>query len=365
MSQDKTEQALILREQAANQLAQIKSIESGTEYLSKVKGIEAWAKAEKQDAEMMTLIAEQKLRTQRILGQLIKQGQDAGEIATSADNRHSTGSKKRPVDFQMTKDQFKQCKDIASIPEPAFNEFIEQKKAEVQEKASELTTAGMLRFKKELDKKEQRSEMEAKGKTVEIDVDFRLGNFMEVLDDIPDGSVDCIITDPPYPIEYIGEWSRLSEFASKKLKPNGFCIAYSGQANLDVVINAMNSHLDYYWTMAVYHEGATQIVNGSNMMCRWKPVLVYQNGKKRMQSVVQDYFISRQREKSGHDWQQSKSGVSYLIEHFTAPGDLIVEPFAGSGTTVIAAREMNRNIIAAEIDETTYNIAKSTINQNT
>ena len=151
MSQDKTEQALILREQAANQLAQIKSIESGTEYLSKVKGIEAWAKAEKQDAEMMTLIAEQKLRTQRILGQLIKQGQDAGEIATSADNRHSTGSKKRPVDFQMTKDQFKQCKDIASIPEPAFNEFIETKKAEVQEKAAELTTAGMLRFKKELD----------------------------------------------------------------------------------------------------------------------------------------------------------------------------------------------------------------------
>lgn len=152
---DKQQQALILRKQAANQLAEIRTIESGTEYLSKVKGIEAWARAEKQDAEMMTLIAEQKLRTQRILGNLIKQGQDAGEIATSEDNRHSTGCKKRPVDFQMTKDQFKQCKDIASIPEPAFNEFIEQKKAEVQEKAAELTTAGMLRFKKELDSKKR------------------------------------------------------------------------------------------------------------------------------------------------------------------------------------------------------------------
>lgn len=151
MSQDKTEQALILREQAANQLAQIKSIESGTEYLSKVKGIEAWAKAEKQDAEMMTLIAEQKLRTQRILGQLIKQGQESGEIISRNDNINSYNEKVSLKNLGIEAWQSKTYKDIASIPEPAFNEFIETKKAEVQEKAAELTTAGMLRFKKELD----------------------------------------------------------------------------------------------------------------------------------------------------------------------------------------------------------------------
>lgn len=149
MSQDKTQQALILREQAANQLAQIKSIESGTEYLSKVKGIEAWARAEKQDAEMMTLIAEQKLRTQRILGQLIKQGQEAGELLKGRSTKDSNAS--RLSEIGITYDQSRTYQTIASIPEPAFNEFIEQKKAEVQEKAAELTTAGMLRFKKELD----------------------------------------------------------------------------------------------------------------------------------------------------------------------------------------------------------------------
>ena len=37
--------------------------------------------------------------------------------------------------------------------------------------------------------------------------------------------------------------------------------------------------LDYYWTFAVYHEGQTQIVNGVNLICRWKPVLLFQNGK--------------------------------------------------------------------------------------
>ena len=146
---DKSEQALILREQAANQLAQIRSIESGKEYLSKVKGIEAWARAEKQDAQMMTMIAEQKLRTQRILGQLIKQGQDNGELLKGRSLKESNASTLSEIG--ITRDQSRTYQSIASIPEPAFNEFIETKKAEVVEKAAELTTAGMLRFKKELD----------------------------------------------------------------------------------------------------------------------------------------------------------------------------------------------------------------------
>ena len=58
--------ALILRDNAKQQLAQIKDIETGVEYLNKVKAIETWAKAEKKDAELQNIIAEQKLRTQRI-----------------------------------------------------------------------------------------------------------------------------------------------------------------------------------------------------------------------------------------------------------------------------------------------------------
>ena len=146
---DKQEMALTLREQAANQLAEIRNIESGVEYLSKVKGIEAWARAEKQDAQMMTMIAEQKLRTQRILGQLIKQGQDNGELLKGRSLKESNASTLSEIG--ITRDQSRTYQSIASIPEPAFNEFIETKKAEVEQKAAELTTAGMLRFKKELD----------------------------------------------------------------------------------------------------------------------------------------------------------------------------------------------------------------------
>ena len=78
--ENKEIEALILRDKAAEQLARIKDIETGIPYLNKVKAIEIWAKAEKKDAKLQNLIAEQKLRTQRILGKLIKEGQQRGEI---------------------------------------------------------------------------------------------------------------------------------------------------------------------------------------------------------------------------------------------------------------------------------------------
>ena len=73
---------LALRDNAQYQLQQIKDVETGIEYLNKVRAIEVWAKAEKKDAVLQNMIAEQKLRTQRILGQLIDEGQQRGEIAS-------------------------------------------------------------------------------------------------------------------------------------------------------------------------------------------------------------------------------------------------------------------------------------------
>ena len=208
---------------------------------------------------------------------------------------------------------------------------------------------------------EVRKILAEKGAKKETDIDFRLGDFEEVFADIPDGSVDCIITDPPYPKEFIECWSKLSRFAKRVLKPNGFCVAYSAHIYLDEVMQRMCENLDYYWTFAMYQPGQNSIVHPRNIMVGWKPVLIFQNGFKKNKKVIRDYFISEQREKNEHDWQQSVSGVAYLIEMFTNPTDLIIDPFAGSGTTMIVAKQKGRQIKGAEIDEQTYNIAKTKI----
>ncbi len=350
--------ALILRDNAKQQLAQIKDIETGVEYLNKVKAIETWAKAEKKDAELQNIIAEQKLRTQRILGNLLKESNVTKNVGNRFIDGKTLSPSKTLSSIGINKQQSSAFQKIASLPQEIFEEEIATAKKE-SSKRIELTTSRMLQAAKQYEKEQKRKSLEEKGAKKEIEIDFRLGDFEEVFKDVKNGSVDCIITDPPYPKEYLDCWTKLSRFSKRVLKPNGFCVAYSGQMHLPQVIKRMNEYLDYYWTFAVYHEGQTQIVNGVNLICRWKPVLIFQNGRKKINNTFQDYFISEEREKLGHDWQQSKSGVGYLIEMFTKPNDLILEPFAGSGTTIKASLEKGRRIKAAEINKETYNIAKS------
>ena len=289
----------------------------------------------------------------------------ADKLGQSQSNIQRSVARAESIEDEEVIEQIKEL-DISKTEGTILARFEPEQQKKIIEVKKQKTDSSIKEIVQEIKKEEkqqiktdERHRLAEIGKTKKIDIDFRLGDFEEVFKDIPDGSIDCIITDPPYPYEFIDVWSKLSRVAKRVLKPNGYCIAYSGQMYLPEVMQRMSENLDYYWTFAVYHEGQTQIVNGINLMCRWKPVLIFQNGKKKIENTFQDYFISESREKNGHDWQQSKSGVGYLIEMFTKEGDTILEPFAGSGTTIICAKEKNRNIIAAEIDEQTYNIAKA------
>lgn len=357
-------QTLALRDNARQQLLSIKTIESGINYLNKVKAIEVWVKAEKKDAELQNIVAEQKIRTQRILGRLIKEGQDKGEIRNQKDNQYSSSSTKELAQVGLTKKDSHKFKAIAEIPDEVFEKEITEKKEAVKKAVSELTTAGMLKLGKEIQKNKIRDEKSKQGENLTLPqtIDLRFGDFKKVLADIPDNSIDLILTDPPYPIEFIKEWSALSIFAEKKLKPSGFLIAYSGQMNLPDVIERLSEKLIYYWTFCLYHIGQTQIVNGVNVMCRWKPILIFQKGpRKKLSATIQDYVESESRQKDGHDWQQSTTAVKKLLEAFSEKGDLICDPFTGSGTTAICCQELKRKFIGAEIEEKTFNIAKGNL----
>lgn len=141
--------ALQLRDNAKYELEQIKDLETGVEYLNKVKAIEVWVKAEKKDAELQNIIAEQKLRTQRILGQLIMDGQENGEIRKPALNNLAS-SAMRVEDFGINHKQSSAFQQIAEIPEKTFEEYIQEKKQAVNNAVAELTTTGAVRLAKSL-----------------------------------------------------------------------------------------------------------------------------------------------------------------------------------------------------------------------
>jgi hypothetical protein len=150
-------EVLSLRDNAKNQLLEIKSVEEGITYLNKLKSIEVWVQAEKKDAELQNMIAEQKLRTQRILGELIQEHQRKGILVVKQDNLKQGSEvpdgnigKKTLDEFGLTRKQSAAFQAISQIPEEQFEDFLSKGKQKVNEAVEELTTAGALRLAKSL-----------------------------------------------------------------------------------------------------------------------------------------------------------------------------------------------------------------------
>ena len=181
------------------------------------------------------------------------------------------------------------------------------------------------------------------------------GDFAHLSADLEPGSVDAIITDPPYPYEFIDQWTSLSTTAMRLLKPGGWCIAYSGKQHLAEVVRRMSDGgLAYFWQI-IFMQTVTPTIHPRKVNTRYKPILLFQ---KPPITPPDAYFVDvidgQGVEKSDHEWQQSEDGFAWLIERFTNVGDTIVEPFAGGGTVPAVAQRLGRFCIAYEIEEASY-----------
>src|SRR5690606_38914026 len=192
--------------------------------------------------------------------------------------------------------------------------------------------------------------------TVVGDVDIRHGDFREVLADVPDGSVDAIITDPPYPGEFIDLFTDLSHLAARILKPSGVLVVMCGQYYLPDYIARLSTAMRYRWTAAYIAQGARTRVHASRVGTGWKPLLVYQrHDAQDVPFLVDDLFDAAVGTTDGvdkqfHHWGQSESGIAEMVERFTEQGALVVDPFLGGGTTAVVCRDLGRRFIGCDID---------------
>lgn len=180
------------------------------------------------------------------------------------------------------------------------------------------------------------------------DIEIRHGDFREVLADIT--GVDAIITDPPYPAEYVGLFDGLGELAARILTKDGVLAAMTGQSHLPAYIEHLGRHLTYRWTGAYMLPGkGTTNVQKAAVGNNWKPILIYDKAGKRP-FLGTDVWTSQANDKDHHHWGQSESGMAELIQAFTKPGDLVVDPFLGGGTTAVVCRDLGRRFIGCDTD---------------
>lgn len=212
------------------------------------------------------------------------------------------------------------------------------------------------------------------------------GDCLELMKDIPDGSIDLILTDPPYNIARknnfhtmgragidFGEWDKgfdqvkwLNEIP-RVLKPNGSVIIFNAWANLGdisryceglglvvkdmlrwIKTNPMPRNRDRRYITD--YECAVWLVNKN---AKW----VFHRQSDTYQRPEFKFGVVGGNEKTIHPTQKPVELMQQLLQIHSNEGDVVLDPFLGSGTTAVAAVNTNRHYIGFELDEKYFDIA--------
>jgi 16S rRNA G966 N2-methylase RsmD len=187
------------------------------------------------------------------------------------------------------------------------------------------------------------------------------GDFRDICQEVGDGTVDVIVADPPYSKESLSLYEPLAQAAARVLKPGGSLLLMCGQYYIPDIFQAITPHLRYHWMLAYLTPGgqAPQIWP-RQVNAFWKPVLWFTLGNYD-RSWIGDVIHSKGNDKRFHEWGQSESGMSALVEKFTRPGDLILDPFVGGGTTGVVAVPLGRRFLGIDCNIQAVEVARRRI----
>jgi len=146
---------------------------------------------------------------------------------------------------------------------------------------------------------------------------------------------------------------------ARVLKPGGSLITYVGHYAIGKVFDQMEDYLRFWWLLSVKHSGGAARLIGKNVFVEWKPMLWFVKDHRRDDTEwVADLVESDIPTKDEHEWQQGYKEAEYYIEKLTLPGEIVLDPFAGSGTTLIGAYRLGRKSLGVEKDDRRADIAR-------
>lgn len=167
--------------------------------------------------------------------------------------------------------------------------------------------------------------------------------------------LDLVLADPPYPKEYKGLYNDLIEFSSSTLWLGGSLLTIAPHYLLPYIFSIKNERMRYRWIICMYQDQGSHPRMLMGLEVCWKPILWYTRGAFRTgRGYVRDLFVNMPPplpSKKLHKWQQSESWAEWLINKFTDRGEIIFDPMAGSGTSLVVARRLGRRAIGFEMEQ--------------
>ncbi len=235
-----------------------------------------------------------------------------------------------------------------------------------------------------------------------------MGDCLERMKEISSGSVDMILTDPPYgttackwdsiiPLEPM--WEQLKRI----IKPNGAIVMTASQPFTSNLISSNYKMFKYCWVWE--KSQSTGFLNAWKMPLRaHEDIVVFYKNPPAYIPLLTDkpaanirpitsqtkesdcygvYKLGKENRKCPANKSMPKSVIrfnnsqdrlhptgkpvplmEYLIKTYTNEGETVLDFTMGSGTTGVAAKNLNRKFIGIELDENYFNIAKERINKH-
>jgi len=200
------------------------------------------------------------------------------------------------------------------------------------------------------------------------------GDCIKFMRTLPDKCIDLILTDPPYNAKDIGPNKRKYIVGQMQLPLKEyikFCQDWFKEANRvakRIVFTPGIANICYYpqpdW-IACWHKPAAVSFNRFGGFNAWEPVMLY--GKiPKGNRLPQDYLLentmnfSKGAEKE-HPCPKPLVLMQRLVQIFSKEGELVFDPFNGSGTTCVAAKSLKRNYLGIDISKKYNEIAKGRI----
>lgn len=277
------------------------------------------------------------------------------------------GAAQLSTQVDIPKMDFSQARELTRLAQPAQNGD-KRKKQINYEAVIEVATgldfskATTKQVAKAVDKKlstlrREKKELhpQAQGQTHTARYRLIVSSILDLPNQITE-PVDAIITDPPYPEEFLHVYADLAQVACKLLKPGGALVVMIGHSHLPAICELMTPHIKYLWTLAYLTPANTARVFSAKALVNWKPVLVFCNG-----SYAGDWYAdvvnNSALDKRFHEWGQGESGMAALIERFTSAGQTVLDPFCGGSATGAAALSLDRFYIGSDIDKNSIEIS--------
>jgi DNA modification methylase len=213
-----------------------------------------------------------------------------------------------------------------------------------------------------------------------------LGNALDILPTLPDESVDCIITDPPYGINYMSRshslpltkiagdkgdeayslLDRVLAIAQRKLKPDRHIYIFTNWQAFEGMAPIVRKYFKLKGALAWIKNNRTRGDLKGNYGYQYEMVLFAHKGRrwllgKRDSDVL--HFDKVPPQAMQHPTEKPVKLLEYLIEKSTAQGEIVLDPFMGSGSTGEAAAVSGRGFIGIEMESTWFDVAKKRLEQ--